>query len=80
MANVTLKGSYLIIPEWSSLEPEVEIDLLEPDRTGKVMRGRVVRIDVDPETGQPAIGIAFSAEETGSQAAGSRIRPRVSRG
>jgi phosphoribosyl 1,2-cyclic phosphodiesterase len=77
MANVTLKGTYLIIPEWTSLEPEVEIDILGENRHGRVMRGRVVRIDVDPETGQPAIGIAFAEDPSGASP-GARIRPRVS--
>ncbi len=72
MANVTLKGTYLIIPEWSSVQPEVEIDLLNGE--GKAMRGQVVRIDVDPETGQPAIGIVFGAEESPLSAPGTRVR------
>jgi phosphoribosyl 1,2-cyclic phosphodiesterase len=75
MANVTLKGTYLIVPDWSSLQPEVEIDILEDGESkGKVMHGQVVRIDVDPDTRQPAIGVVFSSEETNAGAA-----PRVRR-
>jgi len=80
MANVTLKGTYLIVPEWSSLQPDVEIDVLDDAETpNKVMRGQVVRIDVDPETGQPAIGIVFGAEEIRSAPSGAKVRPRLPR-
>ncbi|MFB3819115.1 MAG: MBL fold metallo-hydrolase [Candidatus Methylomirabilales bacterium] len=77
MANVTLKGTYLVVPEWDSLQPEVEIDLLDGEGNGKMMRGHVVRIDVDPETGHPAIGVVFTAEETRPAPAGPRVRPRL---
>jgi len=63
MSNVTLKGSYLVVPEWSQLQPEIEVTLSGPNGHAPVMQGQVVRVDVDPETGQPAIGIVFSAEE-----------------
>lgn len=63
MANLTLKGTYVVVPEHPALNSEVEIALMGVGSDGEVTTGHVVRIDLDPETGQPGIGVVFTTDD-----------------
>jgi hypothetical protein len=63
LANMTLKGTYVVAPEAPGLSSEVEVSLSDEGQPGTTMTGEVVRVDVDRETGQPGVGIVFGADE-----------------
>lgn len=73
LSNLSLKGTFVVVPEPPDLNSEVEIVLMESGESEAVITGQVVRIDLDPETGQPAVGIVFPMETR-------RIRPLASPG
>jgi len=73
IANLSVKGAYVVVPEALDLNSEVQIALIETEEGGAVMTGQVVRTDVDPATGRPAIGVVFPAEDR-------RPRPSVDPG
>lgn len=63
IANLTLKGTRVVAPEAPDINSEVEVALIAATGCGEmVVTGEVVRIDVDPETGKPGIGIVFPTE------------------
>jgi hypothetical protein len=63
ISNLSLKWTFVVVPEPPDLNSEVEIVLMESEEGEEVMTGQVVRIDMDRETGQPAIGVVFPVEE-----------------
>lgn len=63
ITNLSLKGTFVVVPEPPELNSEVEIVLMESEEGEQVMTGQVVRIDMDRETGQPAIGVVFPVEK-----------------
>lgn len=75
MANMTLKGTYVVVPETPALNSEVEIALVTEDGHGETTIGRVVRVDVDQETGKPGLGIAFATEDQGRRIVGDARQP-----
>jgi phosphoribosyl 1,2-cyclic phosphodiesterase len=62
LTNLTLKGSYVVVPEAPEISSDVEVCLVSgpPDQP---MSGTVVRVDRDQTTGQPGVGIAFHVED-----------------
>ncbi len=62
LANVSVKGVFLVVPEVPDLNSEVEIIPLDPLAGTEVLTGQVVRIEADRETGQPAIAVVFPVE------------------
>jgi len=65
LVNLTVKGTYVVVPEAVEVSSEVEICLDEEQRESAAMAGTVVRVDVDRETGQPGLGIVYGLEERG---------------
>jgi phosphoribosyl 1,2-cyclic phosphodiesterase len=63
LINLTLTGTYVVVPDAPELSSEVEVTLLESDQLAASMPGHVVRVDTDPETGLPGVGIVFRVEE-----------------
>ena len=63
----------MVVPETLDLNSEIQIALIETEEGREVMTGQVVRTDVDPATGRPAIGVVFPAEDR-------RPRPSVDPG
>jgi phosphoribosyl 1,2-cyclic phosphodiesterase len=63
LANMTLKGTYIVAPEAPELSSEVEICLGNEGQLGATMTGEVVRVDMDRKTGQPGVGVVFGADE-----------------
>jgi hypothetical protein len=63
LVNLTLTGTYVVVPDTPELSSEVEVTLLESDQLAAAMPGHVVRVDTDPETGLPGVGIVFRVEE-----------------
>ena len=63
LINLTLTGTYVVVPDAPELSSEVEVTLLESDQLAAAMPGHVVRVDKDPETGLPGVGIVFRIEE-----------------
>jgi hypothetical protein len=63
LVNLTLTGTYVVVPDAPELSSEVEVTLLESDQLAEAMPGHVVRVDKDPETGLPGVGIVFRIEE-----------------
>lgn len=72
LANMTLKGTYIVLPEAPGLGSEVEVILSHEGQPGEPLTGTVVRVDVDQKSGQPGIGVVFGADEAdgGKRAAG----------
>ncbi len=62
LANVSVKGIFLVVPELPVLNSEVDIVPLDPVDGTEALTGQVVRIEVDRETGQPAIAVVFPVE------------------
>jgi phosphoribosyl 1,2-cyclic phosphodiesterase len=62
LANASLKGIFVVVREPPALNSEVEIMPTEPLNGAEVLTGQVVRIEVDRETGQPAIAVVFPVE------------------
>jgi len=62
IANLTLKGGYIVAPEIPDPDSEVEITLARADG-GHPMAGQVVRMAEDVESGHPGFGVVFSQEE-----------------
>jgi phosphoribosyl 1,2-cyclic phosphodiesterase len=63
LVNLTLTGTYVVVPDTPELSSEVEVTLLESDQLTAAMPGHVVRVDTDPETGLPGVGIVFRVED-----------------
>ncbi|HYL80729.1 MAG TPA: MBL fold metallo-hydrolase [Candidatus Acidoferrum sp.] len=63
ISNLSLKGTFVVVPEPLDLNSEVEIVLMETENGEAVMTGQVVRVGMDQETGQPAIGVVFPVEK-----------------
>jgi hypothetical protein len=63
LVNLTLTGTYVVVPDTPELSSEVEVTLLETDQVNTAMPGHVVRVDTDPETGLPGVGIVFRVED-----------------
>jgi hypothetical protein len=70
LINLTLTGTYVVVPDAPELSSEVEVTLLESDQLAASMPGHVVRVDTDPETGLPGVGIVFRVEEEKRRLAG----------
>lgn len=66
LTNFTLKGGLVVAPESPDPDALVEIALVDADG-GPAVTGQVVRMAIDPETGLPALGIAFTPEAAGSR-------------
>jgi hypothetical protein len=62
LVNLTLKGTYVVLPEAPEIGSDVEIVLLESEQGGQAVPGRVVRVGPDSATGQSGVGIVFGAE------------------
>jgi phosphoribosyl 1,2-cyclic phosphodiesterase len=63
MVNLTIKGTYVVMPEAPEVGSEVEVTLLEPDLEDRAVPGHVVRVGADSETGQSGVGIVFAVEQ-----------------
>jgi hypothetical protein len=63
MVNLTIKGTYVVMPEAPEVGSEVEVTLLEPDLVDRAVPGHVVRVGADSETGQSGVGIVFAVEQ-----------------
>jgi phosphoribosyl 1,2-cyclic phosphodiesterase len=63
LVNLTLTGTYVVVPDAPELSSEIEVTLLEADQMVTAMPGHVVRVDTDPDTGLPGVGIVFRVEE-----------------
>jgi phosphoribosyl 1,2-cyclic phosphodiesterase len=63
LVNLTLTGTYVVLPDTPELSSEVEVTLLESDQVAAAMPGHVVRVDTDPETGLPGVGIVFRVDD-----------------
>lgn len=66
IANLTLKGGFIVTPELPDPDSEVEITLVGADG-GRPMTGQVVRLAADADTGLPAFGVVFAQEEPASR-------------
>jgi phosphoribosyl 1,2-cyclic phosphodiesterase len=62
IANATVKSVYLIVPGFTSLEPEVELDFLNGTRSARQKRGRIIRTILDPRTIQPGVVVVLDKE------------------
>jgi phosphoribosyl 1,2-cyclic phosphodiesterase len=63
LVNLTLTGTYVVVPDTPELSSEIEVTLLESDQPATAFPGHVVRVDTDPESGLPGVGIVFRVEE-----------------
>jgi phosphoribosyl 1,2-cyclic phosphodiesterase len=61
--NLTLQGTYAVVPEALEMGTEVEMCWMEGRPTERPLRGTVVRVDEHRRDGSPGIGIAFQVEE-----------------
>jgi hypothetical protein len=62
LVNLTMKGTYVVLPEVPEIGSDVEIVLLESEQENHAVTGRVVRVGSDSATGQTGVGIVFGAE------------------
>ena len=76
LVNLTMKGTYVVLPEAPEIGSDVEIVLLESEQGNHAVPGRVVRVGSDSATGQSGVGIVFGAERHDRRSvAGSNRKP-----
>jgi hypothetical protein len=76
LVNLTMKGTYVVVPEAPEIGSDVEIVLLESEQGNHAVPGRVVRVGSDSATGQSGVGIVFGADRHDRRpVAGSNTEP-----
>ncbi|MCX5735745.1 MAG: MBL fold metallo-hydrolase [candidate division NC10 bacterium] len=69
LVNLTMKGTYVVLPEAPEIGSDVEIVLLESEQGNHAVPGRVVRAGPDSATGQSGVGIVFGADRRAPRSA-----------
>jgi hypothetical protein len=62
LVNLTMKGTYVVMPEAPEVGSEVEVILLDSEEEDRAVPGHVVRVGADAQTGQSGVGIVFGIE------------------